>query len=68
MKPIWCKRLKPGDFACFCSYSFHLAVFNSDLQGHTQANFVSALLRVTMSDQLDFPVRQAGKSNLYTFT
>uniref|UniRef100_A0A7N6AJ35 Importin N-terminal domain-containing protein n=1 Tax=Anabas testudineus TaxID=64144 RepID=A0A7N6AJ35_ANATE len=29
-------------------------------EGHTQVNFVSALLRVTMSDNLDFPVRQAG--------
>lgn len=34
----------------------------SILQGHTQVNFVSTLLRVTMSDQLDLPVRQAGKS------
>uniref|UniRef100_A0A673YS83 Importin 7 n=1 Tax=Salmo trutta TaxID=8032 RepID=A0A673YS83_SALTR len=29
-------------------------------EGHTQVNFVSALLQVTMSDQLDLPVRQAG--------
>uniref|UniRef100_A0A8C2XQL8 Importin 7 n=1 Tax=Cyclopterus lumpus TaxID=8103 RepID=A0A8C2XQL8_CYCLU len=29
-------------------------------EGHTQVNFVSTLLRVTMSDQLDLPVRQAG--------
>ncbi len=40
----------------------HSAVFKSDLQGHTQVNFVSTLLRVTMSDQLDLPVRQAGES------
>lgn len=33
----------------------------SFLQGHAQVNFVSTLLRVTMSDQLDLPVRQAGK-------
>lgn len=35
------------------------------LQGHTQVNFVSTLLRVTMSDQLDLPVRQAGKSKIW---
>lgn len=35
------------------------------LQGHTQVNFVSTLLRITMSDQLDLPVRQAGKSKLW---
>uniref|UniRef100_A0A673MF33 Importin N-terminal domain-containing protein n=1 Tax=Sinocyclocheilus rhinocerous TaxID=307959 RepID=A0A673MF33_9TELE len=29
-------------------------------QGHTQVNFVSTLLQVTMTDQLDLPVRQAG--------
>ncbi|XP_051996919.1 importin-7-like isoform X1 [Xyrauchen texanus] len=29
-------------------------------EGHTQVNFVSTLLRVTMSDQLDLPIRQAG--------
>ncbi|KAK2914302.1 hypothetical protein Q8A67_002701 [Cirrhinus molitorella] len=29
-------------------------------EGHTQVNFVSTLLQVTMSDQLDLPVRQAG--------
>uniref|UniRef100_A0A8C8ELU3 Importin N-terminal domain-containing protein n=1 Tax=Oncorhynchus tshawytscha TaxID=74940 RepID=A0A8C8ELU3_ONCTS len=29
-------------------------------EGHTQVNFVSALLQVTMSDQLDLPIRQAG--------
>ncbi|KAG7250962.1 hypothetical protein CRUP_025644 [Coryphaenoides rupestris] len=29
-------------------------------EGHTQVNFVSTLLRVTMSDQLDLNVRQAG--------
>lgn len=32
----------------------------SSLQGHSQVNFISTLLRVTMSDQLDLPVRQAG--------
>lgn len=35
------------------------------LQGHTQVNFVSTLLRVTMSDQLDLPVRQAGEFKLF---
>lgn len=34
------------------------------LQGHTQVSFVSTLLRITMSDQLDLPVRQAGKSKV----
>uniref|UniRef100_A0A6Q2YGY5 Importin N-terminal domain-containing protein n=1 Tax=Esox lucius TaxID=8010 RepID=A0A6Q2YGY5_ESOLU len=29
-------------------------------EGHTQVNFVSTLLQVTMSDQLDLPIRQAG--------
>ncbi|XP_041929770.1 importin-7 isoform X2 [Alosa pseudoharengus] len=29
-------------------------------EGHSQMNFVSTLLQVTMSDQLDLPVRQAG--------
>uniref|UniRef100_A0A673MGW6 Importin N-terminal domain-containing protein n=1 Tax=Sinocyclocheilus rhinocerous TaxID=307959 RepID=A0A673MGW6_9TELE len=29
-------------------------------EGHTQVNFVSTLLQVTMTDQLDLPVRQAG--------
>lgn len=58
------KKLKQEYLKCFCMYSFHLAVFNSDLQGHTQVNFVTTLLRITMSDQLDFPVRQAGESNL----
>ncbi len=29
-------------------------------QGHTQVNFLSTLLQVTMTDQLDLPVRQAG--------
>ncbi|GAA6102023.1 importin-7 [Tachysurus ichikawai] len=28
-------------------------------EGHTQVNFSSALLHVTMSEQLDLPVRQA---------
>lgn len=45
----------------------NLAVFICDSQGHTQVNFVSTLLRVTMSDQLDLPVRQAGESKLLTF-
>lgn len=40
-------------------YSCILSCFH--LQGHTQVNFVSALLQVTMSDQLDLPVRQAGE-------
>uniref|UniRef100_A0A8C7YF11 Importin 7 n=1 Tax=Oryzias sinensis TaxID=183150 RepID=A0A8C7YF11_9TELE len=29
-------------------------------EGHSQVNFLSTLLRVTMSEQLDLPVRQAG--------
>ncbi|XP_019742203.1 importin-7 [Hippocampus comes] len=29
-------------------------------EGHTQVNFLSTLLRITMTDQLDLPVRQAG--------
>uniref|UniRef100_A0A8C9WJC5 Importin 7 n=1 Tax=Scleropages formosus TaxID=113540 RepID=A0A8C9WJC5_SCLFO len=29
-------------------------------EGHSQVNFVSTLLQVTMSDNLDLPVRQAG--------
>ncbi|XP_066556946.1 importin-7 isoform X1 [Amia ocellicauda] len=29
-------------------------------EGHSQVNFVSTLLQVTMSEQLDLPVRQAG--------
>uniref|UniRef100_A0AAX7UZG7 Importin N-terminal domain-containing protein n=1 Tax=Astatotilapia calliptera TaxID=8154 RepID=A0AAX7UZG7_ASTCA len=29
-------------------------------EGHARVNFVSTLLRVTMTDQLDLPVRQAG--------
>uniref|UniRef100_A0A8C1K5T1 Importin 7 n=1 Tax=Cyprinus carpio TaxID=7962 RepID=A0A8C1K5T1_CYPCA len=29
-------------------------------EGHTQVNFLSTLLQVTMTDQLDLPVRQAG--------
>uniref|UniRef100_A0A3Q2P367 Importin 7 n=1 Tax=Fundulus heteroclitus TaxID=8078 RepID=A0A3Q2P367_FUNHE len=29
-------------------------------EAHTQVNFMSTLLRITMSDQLDLPVRQAG--------
>lgn len=29
-------------------------------QGHTQVRFMSTLLQVTMSEQLDLPVRQAG--------
>ncbi|KTG39553.1 hypothetical protein cypCar_00016686 [Cyprinus carpio] len=28
-------------------------------EGHTQVNFLSTLLQVTMTDQLDLPVRQA---------
>lgn len=43
----------------------HSAVHISAFQGHTQVNFVSTLLRVTMSDQLDLPVRQAGESKLW---
>lgn len=35
------------------------------LQGHTQVCFVSTLLQITMSDQLDLPVRQAGESKLH---
>lgn len=31
------------------------------LQAHKTVNFVSTLLQITMSDQLDLPVRQAGK-------
>uniref|UniRef100_A0AAY4EAR1 Importin N-terminal domain-containing protein n=1 Tax=Denticeps clupeoides TaxID=299321 RepID=A0AAY4EAR1_9TELE len=29
-------------------------------EGHTQVNFISTLLQITMSEQLDLPVRQAG--------
>lgn len=36
------------------------AVFKFCFQGHSQVNFVSTLLRITMSEQLDLPVRQAG--------
>lgn len=36
-------------------------------QGHTQVNFTSALLQVTMSNQLDLPVRQAG-THTYRYT
>lgn len=38
------------------------AVFIYFLQAHSHVNFMSTLLRITMSDQLDLPVRQAGES------
>lgn len=41
-------------FTC-CHFLFHF------LQCHSQVNFVSTLLHITMTDQLDLPVRQAGK-------
>lgn len=49
MPMFWCCPYLHGAISCFI------------LQGHAQVNFVSTLLRVTMSDQLDLPVRQAGK-------
>uniref|UniRef100_A0A8B9FDF4 Importin N-terminal domain-containing protein n=1 Tax=Amazona collaria TaxID=241587 RepID=A0A8B9FDF4_9PSIT len=37
-------------------------------EAHKSVNFVSTLLQITMSEQLDLPVRQAGKfSNLFFF-
>lgn len=51
-----------------CKFDLMLLSVNDDsirllpLQGHTQVCFVSTLLQITMSDQLDLPVRQAGES------
>lgn len=53
-----------------CKFDLILLSINDDsihllpVQGHTQVCFVSTLLQITMSDQLDLPVRQAGKSKL----
>lgn len=66
---VWNKRIEKENL--YVEYVVWLvitglnsAVFNSDLQGHTQVNFVSTLLQVTMSDNLDLPVRQAGELRL----
>lgn len=50
----------------FCLYNqlTYIYIFFQCLQGHARVNFVSTLLRVTMTDQLDLPVRQAGESEL----
>lgn len=51
----------------FCLYNqltYFFFFFLQCLQGHARVNFVSTLLRVTMTDQLDLPVRQAGESEL----
>lgn len=49
----------------FCLYNqLTYIYFFQCLQGHARVNFVSTLLRVTMTDQLDLPVRQAGESEL----
>lgn len=56
---------KRNESTCVFLYLVHNCLFTLIiLQGHAQVNFLSTLLRVTMSDQLDLPVRQAGESNL----
>lgn len=53
-----------------CTFDLIVLSVNDDsipllpLQGHTQVCFVSTLLQITMSDQLDLPVRQAGEYKL----
>lgn len=42
-----------------CEFLTFVILFSAS-QGHTQVNFLSTLLQVTMTDQLDLPVRQAG--------
>lgn len=64
IKPNFIRYAKKS-ILILCFNNLFTSVFNSNSQGHTQVNFVSTLLRVTMSDQLDLPVRQAGESTFF---